>query len=149
MSAKNMYVNGSAVRKADVRYDVYAEPTHRVLRELENDRKRVKKNRMSFLYVAFLVAAFIFLGSSLVSYIKLRAEISAASDRVSYYEQEYNNLVVANDDEYSKIVDTIDLEEIRRVAIEDLGMVYADESQIITYTRESSDYVRQLKDIND
>ena len=99
--------------------------------------------------MAFLVAAFIFLGSSLVSYIKLRAEISAASDRVSYYEQEYNNLVVANDDEYSKIVDTIDLEEIRRVAIEDLGMVYADESQIITYTRESSDYVRQLKDIND
>ena len=47
------------------------------------------------------------------------------------------------------MVNAVDLEEVRRVAVEELGMVYADSSQVITYTRENSDYVRQLKDIPD
>ena len=104
---------------------------------------------MSLLYVAFLACATLFLGYSLISYIRLQAEITSSVDRIGYYEQELNNLTLANDDEYSKMINAVDLEEVRRIAVEELGMVYADSDQVITYTRENSDYVRQLKDIAD
>ena len=146
---KNTYVRGAEARKIDVRTAEFAEPTHRTLREMEGEKKRQKKMHMSFLYIAFLCAAFFCFGYSLISYIKLQAEINASVDRISAYEIELNNLTLANDDEYSKMVNAVDLEEVKRIAVEELGMVYADENQVITYTRENSDYVRQLQDIND
>ena len=49
----------------------------------------------------------------------------------------------------SKIVNAVDYDYIRQVAIEELGMVYASEDQIVSYTRENSDYVRQLTGLSD
>ncbi len=148
-TTRNAYVYGNTVRKPDVRIDVYQKPTHKALREIEGENKRQKKMHMSMLYVAFLACATLFLGYSLISYIRLQAEITSSVDRIGYYEQELNNLTLANDDEYSKMINAVDLEEVRRIAVEELGMVYADSDQVITYTRENSDYVRQLKDIAD
>lgn len=39
------------------------------------------------------------------------------------------------------------MEEVRRIAIQELGMKYAEEGQIVTYESESSDYVKQLAPI--
>ncbi len=146
---KNRYNYGNTARKIDIRTEVFNAPTHQVLREIEGEKKRQKKMNMGFLYVTVLLAAFVLLCQSLISYIKLQSEINASVDRISVYEQRLNNLTLANDDEYSKMVNAIDLDEVKRIAVEELGMVYADESQIITYDRENSDYVRQLKDIPD
>lgn len=41
----------------------------------------------------------------------------------------------------------VDLDEIKRIAIGELGMKYAKEGQVITYSGEGSDYVRQYGDI--
>ena len=41
----------------------------------------------------------------------------------------------------------MDLEEIRRIAIGELGMQYAEEGQIINYSVDGSDYVKQFQDI--
>ncbi len=89
------------------------------------------------------------MGYALVGYLKLQADITRTVENISYLETTLNNLTLANDDEYSKMINAVDFDEIRRVAIEELGMVYASEDQIITYTRENSDYVRQLNDLND
>jgi hypothetical protein len=43
----------------------------------------------------------------------------------------------------------MDLEEIRDKAINELGMVYAREGQIETFTSENGDYVRQLSQIGE
>ena len=40
MSAKRNYVYGNAVRKADLRLEVYNEPTHRTLKEMERKREK-------------------------------------------------------------------------------------------------------------
>lgn len=150
MSTKrSVYNYGTAARKADVRTAIYEAPNHQVLRELEGEKKKSRKMRMSFLYVAFLALSVGLLGKSLISYVQLQADITASNNRISNYESTLNNLTLANDDEYSKMVNAVDLEEVKRIAVEELGMVYADESQIITYQRENSDYVRQLKDIPD
>ena len=39
------------------------------------------------------------------------------------------------------------LEEIKKIAINELGMKYAKEGQVIIYSGEGSDYVRQYKAI--
>ena len=58
-----------------------------------------------------------------------------------------NTLKLDNDEEYSRITNNIDLEEVKRVAIQELGMKYAEEGQIVTVTGGGSDYMRQVADI--
>ena len=41
-----------------------------------------------------------------------------------------------------------DLEEIKRVAFQELGMTYPKEGQIVTYEASSYDYVRRVADGN-
>ena len=50
---------------------------------------------------------------------------------------------MANDEEYSRITSNINLEEIKRIAIGELGMTYATEGQVIPYESNSNDYMRQ------
>ena len=66
---------------------------------------------------------------------------------ISKLEKELNDLKLANDEEYTRITSSVDLEEIRRIAIQELGMQYAEEGQIISFASESNDYVKQLADI--
>ncbi len=48
-----------------------------------------------------------------------------------------------------RINSNVNLEEVRRVAIQELGMCYAAEGQIITFNGEGSDYVRQMGELPD
>ncbi|MDE5865346.1 MAG: cell division protein FtsL, partial [Lachnospiraceae bacterium] len=59
-------------------------------------------------------------------------------------ERELNDLRLANDEEYNRITSSIDLEEVRRIAVQELGMRYAEEGQIVSFTSENNDYVKQL-----
>ena len=47
-----------------------------------------------------------------------------------------------------RIESAIDLEEIKRVAIAELGMTYPKEGQIVTYGSVDYDYVRKVSDGN-
>ena len=54
---------------------------------------------------------------------------------------------LSNDEEYSRIESSVNLEQIKQIAINELGMTYAGEGQIVEYSSEGSDYVRQVADI--
>lgn len=144
----NRYINGTAARNIDVRTAINEAPTGSPLRELRGEKLRRSKMNMNFIQVLFLAGAMAVLGYSMVSYLRLQSEITDLIENVSYYEASLNNLTLENDDEYSKMIESIDYDEIKRSAIEDLGMVYASKDQIITYTRENSDYVRQVNDLS-
>ena len=58
-------------------------------------------------------------------------------------------LKLENDENYSRIDSSINLEEVKRIAIQELGMRYAEEGQIVTFSGEGSDYVRQTGEIPD
>ncbi len=66
---------------------------------------------------------------------------------IAELEVEYHNLKVKNDEEYSRITSSVDLDEVKRIAITELGMKYATEEQIVYYESDESDYVVQLQDI--
>lgn len=49
-----------------------------------------------------------------------------------------------NIEAYAQIQSNINLEEIRRIAIEELGMSYAEEGQIILYQGNKKDYMHHV-----
>ena len=98
-------------------------------------------------YVAFLCMALIATGIILINYIGLQSDITNSVQHISALESELNDLKLANDEEYSRITSSVDLEEIKRIAIQELGMQYAEEGQVVTFASENSDYVKQMADI--
>ena len=50
----------------------------------------------------------------------------------------------SNDEEIKWLESSTDLEEIKRRAITELGMVYANENQIIIYHSPDQDYMRKM-----
>ena len=103
--------------------------------------------RMNPACVLFLAVALMVSGAILISYIHLQSDITNSMNRIASLESQLNDLRLSNDEEYSRIESNIDLEEIKRIAIEELGMTYAVEGQVVEYSSEGSDYVRQIADI--
>lgn len=144
------YVEGSTARKIQV--------AERPERQWETAPRRqvqpsVRKNRdkarhMSAGYVIFLAVAMCAAALILVNYIQLQAELTNRTRSVAGKQSELNNLRVANDEEYNRILSRIDLEEVKRIAIGELGMIYAQEGQIIFYSNEGTDYMRRVPDAN-
>ena len=85
----------------------------------------------------------------MVGYIRLQSDITNSSKHIASLEKELNDLKLANDEEYSRITSSIDLEEVRRIAIQELGMKYAEEGQIVVFESENNDYVKQVAPIPD
>ena len=54
-----------------------------------------------------------------------------------------------NDALEARIDASINLDDIYKVATEELGMVYADKEQVLTYDRTPTEYVRQNENITD
>lgn len=146
---RSFYTNSSLAYNLDVTKELKKRPSGEPLRVYEGQRKKEQKMSMSFMYVLYLAGVLVVLGYALISYLNLQSDITNLVDNISGYEQTLNNLTLANEDEYSKMINTVDYDEIRKIAIEELGMVYASEDQIVTYTRENSDYVRQLNGLSD
>ena len=146
---KQMYIDGNTVRKTDIEErPVRKKPTNRQTRE--NRRKDARRaTAISFGYL-FVMMAFIALGCViLISYVNLQSDITNRIDHISSMESELNSLRQENDETYTKIMSEVDLEEIKKIAIGELGMKYAKDGQVSTYTGEGSDYVRQYSDIPD
>lgn len=141
-AADSRYIQGSAVRKLDVTREIEQKPKKKLSNTARKNRE--KAEHMSAGYVLFLSLALLATGCILVSYIKLQSDITNSIKNISRLENELNDLKLANDEEYNRITSSIDLEEVRRIAIQELGMQYAKEGQIITFESENNDYVKQI-----
>lgn len=140
-----IYQYDNTARQLDVKRAIEEQPVKRLSNTTRKNRDRAVY--MNLGYVLFLVAAMAITAMVLISYIQLQSQITNNVTEISRMESRLNELKLANDEEYSRITSSLDLEEIRRIAIGELGMTYAAEGQIVTYTNEGSDYVKQLADI--
>lgn len=146
----DIYVDGNTVRKLEPER-VWEEPEEEV--PVKKPHHEVRKNRdkahyMNAGYVMFLAAALCIAAVILVNYVQLQAQLTNLTKTVASNESTLNRLKVANDEEYNRIISSIDLEEIKRIALTELGMVYAQEGQIIEYENETGDYMRQVTENN-
>ena len=140
-----IYQYDNTARQLDVKRAIEEQPVKRLSNTTRKNRDRAVY--MNLGYVLFLVAAMAITAMVLISYIQLQSQITNNVTEISRMESRLNELKLANDEEYSRITSSLDLEEIKRIAIGELGMTYAAEGQIVTYTNEGSDYVKQLADI--
>lgn len=117
------------------------QPNHR---KKMNQKKALHMNRgyVMFLAVAAMIALF-----GCVQYLKLQVEVSDRSSNVTSLQQELENKKEINNTMYNSIIDSVDLEEIRDRAMNELGMVYAKEGQIVTYKDPMSNSVTQYSSI--
>ena len=80
-------------------------------------------------------------------YLQIQADNTARVKNIAVLEEQLSELKTENDDEYNRVTTSVDLEEIRDIAINELGMVYANADQVILYDGEGSDYVKQYAEI--
>ena len=139
------YVQGNVVRRIDVTKEIEKQPIKKTNNTARKNRERAK--HMSAGYVMFLCAAMIITGIILTNYIGLQSDITNSVKHISTLEKQLNDLKLANAEEYSRITSSVNLEEIKRIAIQELGMQYAGEGQIIPFTSQNNDYVKQMADI--
>lgn len=138
----SQYVQGSAVRKLDITREIERQPKKKLSNTARKNRERAE--HMSAGYVLFLSLALLTTGWILIGYIRLQSDITQSIENISRLENDLNDLRLANDEEYNRITSSVDLEEVRRIAIQELGMKYAEEGQIVTYESENNDYVKQI-----
>ncbi len=82
-----------------------------------------------------------------VNYLQLQAELTGKIKNIASLEMQLENLRKENDDNYTRIMTSVDLDYIKEVAVNELGMVYANEDQVILYDGGTRDYVRQNEEI--
>ncbi len=141
-----VYVDGTAVRK------LQTAPQPQERRQNPSASQRTKRNReralsMNLGYVLFLTAAAVVTVFMCVNFLQLQAMETRLQKEVTSLETQLDAAVLENDSDYNRIMTSVDMEQVKNVAMNELGMVYAKKSQIVTYEIENSDYVRQYTDV--
>lgn len=144
--ASGSYVYGNTVTKPDVRRQ-FEEPRKKTLSN-QARKNREKAKYMSLGYIAFLLVAFSVAAVVLIGYIRLNADITTLNEEIARQEKVLNTMRLENAESLTRIESSIDIEEIKRVAIQELGMTYPKEGQIISYAGVTYDYVRKVDDSN-
>lgn len=141
------YVDGTAVRKVS---HVPAKSPQKKQRPSASPTTRKNRERalsMNLGYVAFLTAAAVITVFMCVHFLQLRAQGTRLQKQVTALETQLDAAILENNSDYNRIMTSVDMEHVKDVAMNELGMVYAKKSQIVTYELEDNDYVRQYSEI--
>lgn len=153
---KNYYIDGNTVRRMEAAPDYRRVQRERIERQREEEQRRrrraARRNqekalRMSRSYVAFLTMAVVVFGAFAGLYIHIQSDVTARMKTISGLESQIADLKADNDEAYKRINTAIDLDSIRDKAMNELGMSYARESQIIYYSVGEDDYMNQYGEI--
>lgn len=149
------YVNGSTVRELDAQ-PARRERIDRTQIEEQQKRKRrrnaARRNReralhMSKGYVAFLTLCVGIVAFAAVALVQIQSQVTQRMEHIAALESQITDLKADNDARYKEIVTSVDLDYIKDVAMNQLGMQYATEDQIIYYTVENNNFMDQYSDI--
>ena len=130
--------------------------TARALRPIEHEvrsprrlntasQKKIRKDTgMNPGFMLFMTLAMVLTGIVCVQYIRLQSSLTTYVSTISDMERQLQSLRAENDDYESRIKGAIGLENIKKRAMDELGMTYASDDQIVVYNSDGTDYVRQF-----
>ena len=138
---RTQYVYGSTAPEREV--PAY-EPERRTRRV-----RRAKKAALSMdlPYLIMLTVAAIAAAVICCNYLKVQSSITTHIKNIEAKESALETLKTENDALEARINTMTNLDQIYRIATEELGMVYAGRDQIILYEKAESEYVRQYEDV--
>lgn len=154
-ASRNHY--NTSNRQAYVYGNVVTKPAYEPKRQYEEPQRKkrtssqVRKNRKKALhmspgYVLFLTAAAVIALLVCINYVQLQARITSSSKNITIMQEELAELREENNTRYNAVMNTVNLEEVRKKAMK-LGMEYATAEQIVGYESPSADYVKQYEAI--
>ena len=140
-SVRNKYVYGNTARAL--------RPVERDMRSPRKVSGRSRKSidrdtGMNPAFMLFMTLAMILTGIVCVQYIRLQSSLTTYVDTISAMEIELQSLRAENDDYESRLKGARGLENIKKRAMDELGMTYASDDQIVVYNSDGTDYVRQF-----
>ena len=146
---RQAYIYGNVVQQPKVaprrREEIEPSQPKRVSRQVKKNRRNAV--RMSARYVIFLSAAAVLALFVCIQYLSLQSEIAVRSQNITSLQKELASAKEENTTKYNAITDSVNLEDVRNRAVNELGMVYASAGQVIQYKSLSSDYVKQYQEI--
>lgn len=134
------YVHGNVVTKPA------EQPNEVRQREQKKRSKTVHLNRG---YVMFLIVAAIVALFACVQYLQLQSDIMKRSKEITSMQRELSDAKEANTTKQNAIMNSMNLEEIRDIAINEFGMVPVEPQQIINYNDTNGSTMKQYADIPD
>lgn len=150
------YVDGNTVRKLEAAPDNRRELERRREQERQEELRRKKRVarrnqehalRMSRGYVTFLTMAVVISGVFAGTYIKLQSDITNRMKNIASLESQITEIKADNDAIQKRINTSMDLNTVKDIAMNQLGMTYATSEQIIYYSVDKEDYMNQYSDI--
>ena len=146
-NGRTSFISGSAAPE-DFWAERSQEEAHRRNTDIRIAARRSREqvmhmNRRYAVFMAFLVVA---MTLCLIGYIKLMSDISATNKKIASLESQLTEMKSSNNEVYNELTGNVDLEEIRRIAIDEFGMKYAEQDQIVIYSDTKGDSVRQIID---
>ncbi len=141
-----------AARRNDYVYGNTARALRPIEKEVRSPKRLTQKSRknidretgMNPGFMLFMTLAMVLTGIVCVQYIRLQSSLTTYVNTISAMERELQSLRAENDDYESRIKGAIGLENIKKRAMDELGMNYASDDQIVVYNSDGTDYVRQF-----
>ena len=146
------YVEGNTVRKIERAPQYEGQERRKQKKRNSSHTVTVRRNqekalRMSKSYVVFLTMAVTVFGIFCGAYIKLQSDVTARMKKIASLESQVTDLKADNDEAYKRINTAVDLDAIKEKAINELGMFYATQDQIVYYSVDKTDYMNQYNEI--
>ncbi len=142
------YEAGNTAKKIRYSYTDYEYEFEEDTRSVKSaDKRQLRAQGLSRTYGFFLVFMAMVLLVGCIIYLDLRNDITAQQKTITGMESELSALRLKNDEELDRIEGAVDMEKIKKIAMEELGMTYPDSGQVVDIEGGAGDYVRQYKDI--
>lgn len=109
------------------------------VQEIEDRRKRAD---LAFVFPAMLMVCAV--ATVFILHIFLTAQLTKQTRKVAALKVEVNTLHDQNIEERNRIENSVDPMTMKYICMSQLGMVYPEEGQVISYDNSGFDYMRQV-----
>ncbi len=126
------------------RQEVRPAKTKRTSSQVMRNRNRAMK--ISPAYAIFFILAAVCTVAVCVVYIRLQTDVLNYKISSCYFDAGRTaDLTEANDTAYNAAVDSVNLDTVREKAMNEMGMVYESQGNVVEYKSPTSDYVNNMR----
>lgn len=150
---RRYYTDGTAARKLAEQPE-YIRPERTYEEELPHyakvrkaQKERGLKLAMNPAFAAFLAVSVITTLAACTLMLSMQAKVTNQNKSIALLQSEIESLTDDNNAYETRINSSVNLEQIRDIALNQLGMVYPVEGQVVYYNLIEADYVRQFQDV--
>ena len=141
------YVDGNTVRKAEEVLRPKRPEHHDTYIDRRTKSNRQREHMLDGRAVVYMSLSLVLVALAASFYLYMRSTVSGEREKIASLEDEYIELQSSNDSIQKELDTSVDLNKIKKKAINKLGMQYPKKNQIVYYSVESDDYMEQYENI--